>query len=65
MARLGIAPHVVERLLNHSGGTIRGVAAIYNRHSYAPEMRHAVDLWAAHVAGLVTPAPSNVVMLHG
>lgn len=53
MARLGIAPHVVERLLNHSTGTIRGVAAVYNRHSYAPEMRHAVDLWATHVEQLV------------
>jgi integrase len=65
MARLGIAPHVVERLLNHSTGTIRGVAAVYNRHSYAPEMRHAVDVWAKHIEGLLAPAPSNVVALHG
>jgi hypothetical protein len=33
-ARLGIAPHVVEKVLNHSGGTIRGVAAVYNRAGY-------------------------------
>jgi hypothetical protein len=65
MARLGIAPHVVERLLNHSSGSIRGVAAIYNRHNYAPEMRHAVDLWAKHIEGLLAPAPSNVVALRG
>ena len=31
MARLGIAPHVVEKILNHSTGKISGVAAIYNR----------------------------------
>lgn len=52
MAGLGVAPHVVERLLNHSSGIIRGVAAIYNRHTYQPEMRAAVDQWAKHLAGL-------------
>ena len=34
MARLGIAPHVVEKILNHSSGIISGVAAIYNRHGH-------------------------------
>ena len=34
MAKLGIAPHVVDRILNHSSGTIRGIAAIYNRFEY-------------------------------
>ena len=52
MAALGVAPHVVERLLNHSTGTIRGVAAVYNRHSYLPEMRRAVEVWAQHVTML-------------
>ena len=31
MARLNFPPHVVDKILNHSSGTIRGVAAIYNR----------------------------------
>ena len=31
MARLNIAPHVVDRVLNHVSGTIKGVAAVYNR----------------------------------
>jgi integrase len=52
MASLEVAPHVIERLLNHATGTIRGVAAVYNRHSYLPEMRQATDLWGAHVLGL-------------
>lgn len=34
MAGLGILPHVVEKLLNHTGGSIRGVAAVYNRFKY-------------------------------
>jgi hypothetical protein len=32
MAGIGIAPHVVDKILNHVSGAIRGVAAIYNRH---------------------------------
>lgn len=30
MARLGVAPHVADKVLNHTAGTIRGVAAVYN-----------------------------------
>jgi integrase len=42
LARLGVAPHIIERLINHVTGTISGVAAIYNRANYMPEMREAV-----------------------
>lgn len=45
LAGLGIAPHVVEKILNHSTGTISGVAAIYNRFGYQDEMREALTLW--------------------
>ena len=38
MARLGIAPHVIEKVLNHRTGVISGVAAVYNRYGYAEEM---------------------------
>ena len=43
MAGLGIPPHVVEAVLNHRSGTIRGVAAVYNRYTYAAEKRAALD----------------------
>jgi integrase len=43
LARLGVAPHIIERLINHVTGTISGVSAIYNRANYFPEMRDAVD----------------------
>ena len=46
MAGIGIAPHVVEAVLNHKSGTIKGVAAVYNRYSYAMEKRQALDAWA-------------------
>jgi len=28
MARLGVAPHVADKILNHQSGTISGVAAV-------------------------------------
>ena len=46
---IGIAPHVLDRVLNHTGGSISGVAAIYNRHQYLDERRDALDVWAQHV----------------
>jgi hypothetical protein len=55
MAGLGTAPHVIEAVLNHRSGVIRGVAVTYNRFNYAAEKRAALDLWTAHVAAL--PAP--------
>ena len=49
MARMNVQPHVVEKILNHVQGTIRGVAAIYNRHGYLEESRAALEKWAQHV----------------
>jgi integrase len=52
MARLGVPPDVVERVLNHSSGKFAGVAGVYNRFEYAPEMRDALELWARHIASI-------------
>jgi integrase len=62
MAEMGIAPHVVDKLLNHVSGAIRGVAAVYNRHSYTDERRRALDAWARRLAAIVdAEAAGNVV----
>jgi integrase len=53
MASLGVQPHVIEAVLNHRSGVIRGVAAVYNRHSYSAEKRAALDAWAQHVTALI------------
>ena len=37
-AKIGTPIHVTEKLLNHVSGTISGVSAVYNRHSYTEEM---------------------------
>jgi integrase len=63
MAGLGIAHHVLDRILNHVAGKISGVAAIYNRHEYLAERKSALDAWARHVEGLVLSVPSNVTDL--
>jgi integrase len=49
MARLGVAPHVADKILNHQAGTISGVAAVYQRHEFISERQAALDLWGAHV----------------
>jgi len=54
MARLGIAPHVADKILNHQTGTISGVAAVYQRHDFLAERRAALDLWGAHVDQILT-----------
>jgi integrase len=64
LAELKVAPHVIEAVLNHKSGVIRGVAAVYNRYSYADEKRAALDAWARRLDAIVNPASaSNVVEL--
>jgi integrase len=53
MAKLGIAPHVADKILNHQTGTISGVAAVYQRHDFRTERESALDRWGAHVARVV------------
>jgi integrase len=63
MARLKVGPHVVDKILNHTSGAIRGVAAVYNRFDYADERRSALQAWGGYVQNLISPGPANVVTL--
>ncbi|MEQ8651495.1 MAG: site-specific integrase [Kiloniellales bacterium] len=56
-AELGTPLHVTERLLNHSSGTISGVAAVYNRHTYLGEMRKAIGRYDQYFRNLLCPRP--------
>ena len=56
MARLGIAPHVADKVLNHQSGTISGVAAVYQRHDFLRERKVALERWGAHVLALTIEA---------
>ncbi|HVY20674.1 MAG TPA: site-specific integrase [Bauldia sp.] len=53
LAALGTPIQVTEKLLNHISGTVSGVAAIYNRHTYMDEMRAAVAAWEARLQTLI------------
>ena len=61
MARLGTAPHVIERILNHVSGSFGGVAGVYNRHSYLDEMREALENWGAWLVALDGQRPATTV----
>jgi integrase len=49
LAGAGFPPHVADRLLNHVGGSISGVAAVYQRGEFLTERRAALEAWATFV----------------
>src|SRR6202022_160995 len=60
MCRLGVPPHVADKILNHQGGAISGVAAVYQRHDFLTERKAALERWGGRVgqtpgAKLLTP----------
>ena len=59
MARLGIPPHVADKILNHQAGTISGVAAVYQRHDFLLERKDALERWGAHVRKILTEASGD------
>jgi integrase len=63
MADLGVQPHIIEAVLNHVSGSKAGVAGIYNRSTYEPEKRRALELWANHLMAVVEGRASNVAAL--
>jgi integrase len=62
-ADMGIQPHIIEACLNHVSGHKGGVAGIYNRASYEPEKRIALDRWADQLIAWAEGRESNVTAL--
>ena len=54
MARLGVPPHVADKVLNHQSGTISGVAAVYQRHEFLTERKEALESWGSHLMSLLS-----------
>ena len=46
---LKVLPHVLEAILNHAGGEVSGVAAVYNRATYQKEKAVALEAWGREV----------------
>ena len=58
MNETGVAPHVVEAVVNHvSGAAKAGVAGTYNRSVYAAEKRQALERWADLISEIVDGGP--------
>jgi len=60
---LGIAPHIVEAVLNHVSGHRAGVAGVYNRALYAKEKAIALARWGEHLSAIVSGGSSKVVAM--
>ena len=54
MAKLKVAPHILEKLLNHTTGTLGGIAGVYNRFGYIDEMREALEAWERHLFAVLS-----------
>ena len=63
LARIGAALPVIEKILNHVGGSFAGVVGVYQRHDFADEKRTALDHWTKHVERLVRGDPAIIVPL--
>jgi hypothetical protein len=54
MAEWQIAPpHVIERILNHTVGSMTPIARIYNRWNYLAEMKEAMQRYEKKLAHLI------------
>jgi hypothetical protein len=53
MADIGVAPHIIETVLNHISGHKRGVAGVYNQSRYEGEVQNALAAWARRLELIV------------
>jgi integrase len=64
MAGLKVALPVIEKVMNHSSGSFRGIVGVYQRHTFADEKREALEAWARKVVEeIVDGRPANVTRL--
>jgi len=61
MAEMGIAPAVVEAVVNHQSGVKAGVAGVYDRSQRLAERTRALQRWADHL----TAEPERKVVKFG
>jgi hypothetical protein len=62
MVGAGVPRLVVSRILNHVES---GVTAVYDRHSYDPEKRAALDFWGKRVDQIVSGRRKGRVFTFG
>lgn len=55
LGKLGVAPHIAERLVNHVSARSE-MEETYDLWKYLPEMRAAMEAWEAHVSAVCCTA---------
>lgn len=60
MAKIGVAPHVIDAVTNHKSGVVSGVGATYNRYTYFDEKREALELWSENLTQLTNSPPRSL-----
>jgi integrase len=60
---LGVAPHVIETILNHVSGHKRGIGGVYNRSPYFADTQRALALWGDHIRSLVEGGERKIVSM--
>ena len=63
MARTGISPVVIERVLNHAISSAGPLAAVYQRYDYVKEKGEALAVWEAEVARLICCSGASELQL--
>ena len=58
---LRIPPHIIEAILNHKSGYRGGVSGVYNKGTYAAEVRDALLMWADYVRTITDGAERKVI----
>ena len=59
---LEFEPVVVDRILNHVNGSVKGIAAVYQKGQYLEKRKTVLDVWAKYVqspTGLIALPKSN------
>ncbi len=54
LSKLGVAPHIAERLVNHISARSE-MELVYDQHTYLPEMRDAIERWERELANFPVP----------
>ena len=44
---LGVSPIVVDKILNHVSGSVKGISAVYQRGEYMSERKAALEEWGS------------------
>jgi integrase len=44
--RLNVSPVVIDKVLNHASGAVKGIAAVYQRGEYLDQRKTAMDTWS-------------------